>query len=104
MPGVSLEPQVAATTDRSAMPQKESLKLTDREIAAMFTHPVDSERYHPVLTLEQASALLQVPVGTLRDWRSRGYLTGCCHKVGKHVRILRDRLIRKVFVEGLRDD
>lgn len=86
------------------MTADESLKLTDREIAGMFSHPIDAERFRPVLTLEDAAALLQVPVGTLRDWRSRGYLTGCCRKVGKRVRFLRDRLIHKVFVEGLRDD
>lgn len=85
------------------MPIDESLRLTDREITAMFSHPVDAERFPPVLAIDEAAALVKVPVGTLRDWRSRGYLTGCCRKVGKHVRFLRDRLIHKVFVEGLRD-
>ena len=86
------------------MSAHESLKLSDREIAALFSHPVDAERFPPLLTFDNAAELLQVPVGTLRDWRSRGYLTGCCRKMGKHVRFLRDRLVHKVFVEGLRDD
>ena len=85
------------------MPSDEKLKLTDRQITELFSHPVDADRFPPVLTLEDASELLKVPVGTLRDWRSRGHLKGCCRKVGKHIRLLRDPLIRKIFVEGLRD-
>lgn len=82
----------------------DSIKLSDREIAAMFSHSVDAERFPPVLDIDEAAALVKFPVGTLRDWRSRGYLTGCCRKIGKHVRFLRDRLIHRVFVEGLRAD
>ena len=84
------------------MSANESLKLSDREITALFSHPVDAERFPPILAIKEAAALVKVPVGTLRDWRSRGYLTGCCRKIGKRVQFLRDRLIRKVFVEGLR--
>lgn len=62
----------------------DSFKLTDRKIAAMSSHPVDAERFHPVLALEEAVALLQLPVGTLRDWRSRDDFSGCCRKVGTH--------------------
>ena len=86
------------------MSADESLKMTDREIAALFAQPVDAERFRPFLTLEEAANLLNVPVGTLRDWRSRGYLQGCCRKAGQRLIFLRDRLVRKVFVEGLRDD
>ncbi|MCA9082019.1 MAG: helix-turn-helix domain-containing protein [Planctomycetaceae bacterium] len=86
------------------MHRSENLKLSDGEIEAMFAPREDAKRYPPILTIDQAAALLQVPVGTLRDWRSRGYLTGCSRRVGKHVRFLRDRLVRKVFSEGLRDD
>jgi hypothetical protein len=47
---------------------------------------------------------LRIPKGTLQDWRSRGLLTGCCRKVGKHVRFFRDRLLERVFNHGINDD
>jgi excisionase family DNA binding protein len=81
-----------------------SLKLTDREVAAAFADPVYAEQFPPVLTLEQAAKLLQVPAGTIYQWRSRGVLGSCCRKVGKHLRFYRDRLIKKVFNEGINDD
>jgi hypothetical protein len=86
------------------MPQDASFKLTDREIAAMFSHPVDAERFPPVMTLEEAATLLRIPAETLRDWRSRGLLTDCSRKLGKHVRFVRDRVVKKVFNDGLRAD
>lgn len=86
------------------MPNDESLRLSDREIAGMFSHPVDAERFPPFLKLDEAATLLRVPAETLRDWRSRGLLEGCCRKLGKHVRFVRDRLVKKVFNDGLRPD
>jgi excisionase family DNA binding protein len=77
------------------------LKLTDREIAAFFTDPAIAARFGPILTFEEAAELLRVPVGTLRDWRSRGRLPGCARKLGREVRFLRDRLIKRVFNQGL---
>ena len=86
------------------MLQEVPLKLTDREITAVFTEPDMAQRFPPVLTLDQASDLLQVPVGTLRDWRSRGLLGCCCRKVGRHVRFYRDRLLKLAFNEGIEND
>lgn len=80
---------------------QEALKLTDREVSAAFSDPQWSQRFPPVLTLSQAAELLQVPLQTLYQWRSRGLLRGCSRKVGKHVRVYRDRLIKLVFNEGL---
>lgn len=62
---------------------------------------VCAERFPPVLTIQQAAELLQVPVQTLYQWRSRELLGTCCRKVGKHLRFYRDRLIKKAFNEGL---
>ena len=45
--------------------------------------------------------LLQVPKATIYDWSSRGLLRGCGRKVGKHLRLFRDRLITKIFNDGL---
>ncbi len=86
------------------MPLDESFKLGDREIAGMFSRDADAERFPPILSLEQAADLLQLPPGTLRDWRSRGLLSSCSKKIGKHVRFIRDRLVKHVFNEGLRDE
>ncbi|MEX0702932.1 MAG: helix-turn-helix domain-containing protein [Planctomycetales bacterium] len=77
------------------------LQLTADEIAAAFADPAWAKKFPPVLTLDEAAELLRVPKATLYDWRSRGMLTKCSRKVGKHVRVFRDRLITKVFNEGL---
>ncbi len=79
------------------------LKLTNREIAQAFADAMYATRFPPVLTLDQAAELLQVSKATIYDWRSRGRLTGCCRKVGKHLRFFRDRLLQAVFNEGLHE-
>jgi excisionase family DNA binding protein len=80
-----------------------NLKLTDREIASTFADPLWAERFPPVMTVKQAAELLQIPVDTIYQWRSRELLKGCCRKIGKHLRFYRDRLVKKVFNEGLFD-
>ena len=84
--------------------KNENLKLTDKEIASTFKDPVCAEHFPPVLSVQQAAELLQVPVQTLYQWRSRELLGSCCRKVGKHLRFYRDRLLKLVFNEGLFDD
>lgn len=79
-------------------------KLTSREIAAAFSDPHWAERFPPILTIEQSAELLQFPLGTLRDWRSRGLLGSCSRRVGKRVRFWRDRLIHWFFNEAPFDD
>jgi excisionase family DNA binding protein len=78
-----------------------SLNLTGKEISALFAQSKWAERFPPFLTVDQVAELLSVPKATLYDWNSRGLLEGCCAKVGKHLRFVRDRLIQKVFNEGL---
>ncbi|HEV3343513.1 MAG TPA: helix-turn-helix domain-containing protein [Pirellulales bacterium] len=73
------------------------LNLTDKEILQSFADPAWSAKFPPVMSVEQAAELLQVPVATIYDWRSRGLLDGCCCKVGKHLRFLRDRLLKQIF-------
>lgn len=80
---------------------KQSLDLSPAEIAAAFSDPVDAERFPPILTPQQAAELLQVPLDTIYQWRSRGLLDRCSRKVGKHVRFVRNRLIALLFNEGL---
>lgn len=82
----------------------QSLRLTDKEISSAFADPLWAQRFPPVLSIEQASDLLQLPKATLYDWRSRGLLGTCSRKVGKRVRFWRDRLMRLVFNDGLADE
>lgn len=77
------------------------LKLNDQEIKSAFTEGPWAERFPPVLTIDQAAELIQIPKSTLYDWRSRGVLDRCSRRVGKRVRFFRDRLIQQIFNEGL---
>jgi excisionase family DNA binding protein len=79
---------------------KEDLKLTAREIATACDTNAGSA-IPVVLTVDEAAALLRVSKETIYDWSSRGLLKGCCRKVGKHLRFFRDRLLQKVFNEGI---
>lgn len=78
-----------------------SLELTDAEIAAWFSDPIWVKRFGPILGLKDAAELLSVPPNTLRDWRSRGLLNGCGRRAGKHLLFVRDRLLKRIFNEGL---
>ncbi len=79
----------------------DGLNVTASEIAAAFSAPAWASKYPPVLTLDQAAELIQVPLQTLYSWRSRGLLNGCSRKVGKHVRVFRDRFLHHIFNKGL---
>lgn len=81
-----------------------NLKLTDKEVASSFADPARAERFPPVLSIDQAADLLQIPKQTIYQWRSRGLLGNCSRRVGKHVRFCRDRLLKRVFNEGINDD
>jgi excisionase family DNA binding protein len=83
------------------MEGKAGLKLTPKEVAAAFSDSAWANRFPPILTVEQAAELLQVPKGTIYDWSSRGLLMGCARRMGKHLRFMRDRLILKLFNEEL---
>lgn len=71
--------------------------LTDAELAAAFSDPESSRRFPTVLTPLQGADLLQVPLATIYDWSSRGLLRGCASKIGKHLRISRDRFLNAAF-------
>lgn len=71
--------------------------FTDTELAGTFSEPDLSRRFPPVLSVTQAAELLQVPVATIYDWSSRGLLRGCARKIGKRLRISRDRFLKQAF-------
>jgi hypothetical protein len=84
------------------MARKESgCDLTAREVAGFFSGATWAATFPPVITVDQAATLAQVPKQTIYGWSSQGLLKGCCRKTGKHLRILRDRFIQKLFNEGL---
>ena len=78
-----------------------NLKLSEQEIKSAFTTGPWAERFPPVLTIDQAAELIQIPKSTLYDWRSRGVLDRCSRRIGKRVRFFRDRLLQQIFNEGL---
>jgi excisionase family DNA binding protein len=77
------------------------INLTAKDLAQTFADPQWASLYPPVLTVDQAAALLQVKKATIYDWNSRGRLRGCCRKLGKHLRFFRDKLLSHVFNDGL---
>ncbi len=88
-----------------AMASKDAgLRLSQNEIDDAFRDPKWAELYPPVLTVDQAAAMLQVPKDTLYAWSSCGKLKGCARRMGKHLRLFRNRLLQHVFNEGLNDD
>jgi len=80
-----------------------NLKLTAGEIAAAFRDPQWAERFPPILNIDQAAELAQLPRGTLYSWSSRGLLRGCARKAGRHLRFFRDRFLKRIFNEGISD-
>lgn len=91
----------AVVEDEVMSGRGDGLKLTPAELSAPFANSDWGTKYPPVLTVDQTADLLQVPRATVYDWSSRGMLRGCARRVGKHLRIFRDRLLNKVFNEGL---
>ena len=81
--------------------QHADLRLTDKEITRAFADPTWAAAYPPVLDVEQAARLAAVPKATVYSWSSQGHLRGCARKVGKHLRIFRDRFIKRIFNEGI---
>lgn len=52
----------------------ECVKLTADELTTNFASGPWAEKFPPILTIAQAADMLQVPVGTLRFWRTTGKL------------------------------
>ena len=75
--------------------------LSAKEAAAFFSDPSWAAAFPPILTVDQAAALAQVPKQTIYSWSSQGLLVGCSQRIGKHLRILRNKFILKLFNEGL---
>ncbi len=83
------------------MATRQSIRLSRDEIQQAFKAPMWSKKYPPILSVEQASELLQVPKHTIYQWSSEDRLRGCAKKAGKRLLFFRDRLIEKIFNEGV---
>lgn len=81
------------------MKDDSGFNLSDAEIARALANCANE--FPPILTLAQAAKLLQVPLGTMRYWRSCGRLRSCSRKIGAHVRVSRDRLVKLAFNHGI---
>lgn len=75
--------------------------LTAKDVAVMFADPAWAAKFPPLLTVDEAAQLARVPKQTVYSWSSQGLLQGCSRKVGKHLRVLRDKFILKLCNEGL---
>ena len=82
------------------MPRKDDEHGITGGFEALFADPTWSAKFPPVLTVAQAAELAQVPKGTIYTWSSQGLLRGCAQRVGKHLRIVRDAFVRKLFSDG----
>lgn len=82
------------------MTASKSNSLTDAELNEAFADPLWAEKFPPILTVDQAAEMLQVHKSTLYQWSSAGRLQGCACRAGKHLRILRNRLIQQLIAEA----
>ncbi|MEI8381035.1 MAG: helix-turn-helix domain-containing protein [Planctomycetota bacterium] len=83
------------------MDRNDSLNMKPAEIRAAFEDPHWAAEFPPVLSVDQAALLIQVPKATIYEWSSRKLLRGCARKVGKHLRIFRDRFLAQIANEGI---
>ncbi len=77
-------------------PKPRGAELTLREANALFEGSAWSEKFPPLLSVEQVAELLQVPKSTVYCWSSQGLLDPCKCRVGKHLRLQRDRFVQLV--------
>ncbi len=77
--------------------KSDGLKLTAQEIEQTFKDPIWAERFPPVLDVARAAELAGVTPSTIYDWSSRGRLKGCSRRVGRRLRIYRDRFMAFLF-------
>ena len=78
-----------------------AVALTDEEIAQAFADPHWSKRFPPSMDVDQAAELAGVPKATIYDWSSRELLNNCAVRIGKYLRIFRDRFVKEIFNGGL---
>lgn len=76
---------------------KDGLNLSRAEIREAFQDPHWATKFPPIMGIQQAAELLQLPVQTLYQMNSQGAFATSVQKVGKHLRFYRDRLVHAIF-------
>ena len=74
-----------------------SLSKGDGSFNDPFREGPWAEKFPPILTVQQAAELAQVPVQTLYSWSSQGRMKSCSARAGKHLRIDRDKFLKCLF-------
>jgi len=83
------------------MTTRNKLKISREEVTQAFSNPVWATKFPPIMTVDQASEMLQIPKSTLYQWSSKDKLSSCSQHLGKHLRIFRDRLVLTAMNKGL---
>ena len=78
------------------MPTDKRLDLTRNEIARVFEGDF-AAKLPPIISPERLAQFLGRSRTTIYFWISVGRLDGCFRKRGKHILILRDRALEKIF-------
>ena len=72
-------------------PNERPLGLTRAETAKI------AEGWPRVLSPQQAADMIGAKLKTVYEWSSRGRLSGCARRRGKHLLVYRDRFIEELF-------
>ena len=78
--------------------RRKDAAISREEIRQSFDGPW-GERFGPILSVQQFAELLGASPHTIRDWHRAGRFGSAARKVGKHIRIFRDRAIAELFKE-----
>lgn len=76
-------------------------ELSAKEVAAAFSDSKWAEAFPPILSVDQAADLVQVPKATIYSWSSQGLLGSCASRAGKRLVFWRDRFVQLLFNEGI---
>ena len=81
------------------MGRTSSIEIGKNEFREMFAHATWANKFPPLLSVDAAAELANVPKGTIYDWSSRGLLDACANRRGKRLLILRDRFVQYLLGE-----
>lgn len=79
--------------------RRKDAAISREEIRQSFDGPW-GERFGPILSVPQFAELFGESPHTVRDWFRQGRFGAAARKIGKHIRIFRDRAIVELFKEN----
>ena len=77
--------------------------LSAKEISSLFADPTWAAKFPPILSVDQAAELAQVPKNTIYTWSSQGLLKDCSFRAGKYRRFVRNRFAHRIINEGINE-